>query len=208
MLEAYVTTTAFRVANKADRQHGKWIAADDGNGQSIASKMYHYYNTFSMDEICNISLIAASLLALTLVCMRDQAIAHIVNKVDNFEKRFNAWDDRYDEWEDYFDDWDDRIPEEQEEDEEIVNVYRTYETVSGDYVHYIKYMNGDFMLILPQNKAVRGKSILNVFLRRETRSTRGHVQMTYLDTDYAVTTISVVRNDVGLSEFLSEFIDE
>ena len=64
------------------------------------------------------------------------------------------------------------------------------------------------MLILPQNKAVRGKSILNVFLRRETRSTRGHVQMTYLDTDYAVTTISVVRNDVGLSEFLSEFIDE
>ena len=158
-----------------------------------------------MDEICNISLIAASLLAVTLMCLRDHAIEHIVKKVDNFEKRFNAWDDRYDEWEDYFDDWDDRIPE---EDEEIVDVYHTYETVSGDYVHYIKYTNGDFMLILPHNKAVRGKSIVNVFLRRETRSTRGHVQMTYLDMEHTVTTISVVRNDAGLSEFLSEFIDE
>ncbi len=131
---------------------------------------------------------------------------YVQKKLDNFEKRFNAWDDRYDEWEDYFDDWDDRIPPEDDDTTELE--YETHCTETGEYVHYIKYMNGDFMLILPRNEAIRGKSIINVFLRRETRSTRGHVQMTYVDLHNEVQTMSIIRNDAGLYDFLCEFIDE
>jgi hypothetical protein len=144
------------------------------------------------------------------------SMSNLCDKIDKFDKRFNAWDDRYDEWEEYFDDWDDRIPQEEEDDTLSVITtdaptemeYHTHVAECGEYVHYMKHGDRDFMLILPRQEAIRGRCILNVFFRRETRSTRGHVQMTYVDLAGDVHTMSIIRNDSGLHGFLSEFIDE
>lgn len=165
--------------------------------------MYDYPDIVDM---LTLGLTAVTCLASFYMYLSNMLDNHYIHrKLDNFDKRFNAWDDRYDEWEDYFDDWDDRITP---EDDEMEIECDTHCTEAGEHVHYIKYANGDFMLILPRNEPIRGKSIINVFLRRETRSTKGHVQMTYLDLHNQVHTMSVIRNDSGLCDFLSGFIDE
>lgn len=179
--------------------------------------MMHYH-----EFVENFSLALAVMtftIAVSNYIYNHRSVTYLCDKVEKFDKRFNAWDDRYDEWEDYFDDWDERIPHEEDDETSVASTetetdagtdmdYHTYATEGGDYVHYMKYANNDFMLILPRQEGIRGKCILNVFFRRETRSTRGHVQMTYVDLTGNVNTMTIIRNDTGLHAFLSDLIDE
>lgn len=136
------------------------------------------------------------------------SVSSVQHTLRMMNKRFDAWDDRYDEWEDYFDDWDERIEKHEDDENEDDITLRTYVAdESGDVVVYIKHdLSKNFTLIVPKHAPIRGRSILNVFYRRSTRSQNAHIQLRYMDMDYETVTVSIMRDDMELYDFLQELV--